>query len=395
MTIIINFLIFLNLYSQSPIINSIKQIDEKVRDTIVKNSPEIIRINNKLNDLSQSTTTISFQLNNEIQERVNNDALLQNQINSLNQSTQSLQQQINNIQISTESLSQYFIKRYGGDIIYDGLTSNGLFIANNGIHAYNNSLLQGVINLSGNTNINGTLKFTNGTEGEGKVLVSDNQGNARWETINISGTGDNLGNHIATTTLNMNNNSITNLSELYGNGFYLSNSQFFINTSTFNLNISPDNFIYYINQTNDNEIITKQITLGVDFFVSHTILNNQNITNRHSFGINTEDYINFYSLNSASIFYYNPNGFFLGGKGEFGPYYIKGKKNDNTLEIFGIDDIKGDLKFKGEISISSTNNPDLVFICSGGTLDGMLTINSQQCENALGVARPTRLRLGD
>lgn len=55
------------------------------------------------------------------------------------------------------------------------------------------------------------LTYKDGTEGAGKVLTSDANGVASWTTM-ASGSGDNLGNHIATTTLDMAENGITNIS---------------------------------------------------------------------------------------------------------------------------------------------------------------------------------------
>ena len=48
----------------------------------------------------------------------------------------------------------------------------------------------------------GQVKITGGTPGAGKVLTSDAAGLATWETAS-GGAGDNLGNHVATQTLNM------------------------------------------------------------------------------------------------------------------------------------------------------------------------------------------------
>ncbi|HBW23240.1 MAG: hypothetical protein A2X28_05730 [Elusimicrobia bacterium GWA2_56_46] len=57
--------------------------------------------------------------------------------------------------------------------------------------------------------VNGQVKITGGTPGAGKVLTSDAAGLASW--VAAGSVGDNLGNHVATTTLNMNGNSIVNV----------------------------------------------------------------------------------------------------------------------------------------------------------------------------------------
>ncbi|MDO8806669.1 MAG: hypothetical protein Q7R35_19825 [Elusimicrobiota bacterium] len=56
----------------------------------------------------------------------------------------------------------------------------------------------------------GQVKITGGTPGAGKVLTSDSAGLAAWQTVS----GDNLGNHIATSSLNMANFSINNVSSI-------------------------------------------------------------------------------------------------------------------------------------------------------------------------------------
>jgi len=76
----------------------------------------------------------------------------------------------------------------------------------------------GTNNPQAKLDINGSLRIADGTQGAGKVLTSDANGFASWQTIPTgsgSSSGDNLGNHIATTTLNMNGYPITN--DLYVN----------------------------------------------------------------------------------------------------------------------------------------------------------------------------------
>ena len=64
----------------------------------------------------------------------------------------------------------------------------------------------------------GQVKITGGGVGVGKVLTSDSAGLATWGTIGGSIPGDNLGNHIATTSLNMANFPVVNVSSMAING---------------------------------------------------------------------------------------------------------------------------------------------------------------------------------
>ncbi len=70
--------------------------------------------------------------------------------------------------------------------------------------------------------VNGGIRIRGGSPGAGKVLVSDAGGTGAWTTLNGSGLGDNLGNHTATTNLNMNNREVDNINYLdirAGNGY--------------------------------------------------------------------------------------------------------------------------------------------------------------------------------
>jgi len=62
----------------------------------------------------------------------------------------------------------------------------------------------------------GQVKITGGTPGAGKVLTSDGAGLATWETAPV-GAGDNLGNHVATTTLNMATFNLVNVGSITAN----------------------------------------------------------------------------------------------------------------------------------------------------------------------------------
>lgn len=76
---------------------------------------------------------------------------------------------------------------------------------------YDEGLLPGIL-------LRGTLYYDDDTAQPGRVLTCGlSRGKAYWSDLS-SVAGDNLGNHIATTTLNMNNNSITNVNNIYLNG---------------------------------------------------------------------------------------------------------------------------------------------------------------------------------
>ncbi|WPO83118.1 hypothetical protein SD427_01910 [Chryseobacterium sp. JJR-5R] len=59
---------------------------------------------------------------------------------------------------------------------------------------------------TGNVDISGQIKIAGGSPGSGKVLTSDASGTASWQTL--SSTGDNLGNHVATTDIKLDGKNI-------------------------------------------------------------------------------------------------------------------------------------------------------------------------------------------
>lgn len=60
--------------------------------------------------------------------------------------------------------------------------------------------------------VNGQFKITDGSQGAGKVLTSDAAGNATWQPG--GGGGDNLGSHVATTTLQMGSYGVNTSSDI-------------------------------------------------------------------------------------------------------------------------------------------------------------------------------------
>ncbi|WP_395061557.1 tail fiber domain-containing protein [Flavobacterium sp.] len=104
-----------------------------------------------------------------------------------------------------------------------GLTAtNKINILGTGIDAFNvgNNALSidatngrvgiGITTPSTNLDVNGQIKISGGSPAAGKVLVSDAVGLATWIAPTAIGAGDNLGNHTATTTVDLNNNYIAN-----------------------------------------------------------------------------------------------------------------------------------------------------------------------------------------
>jgi hypothetical protein len=106
------------------------------------------------------------------------------------------------------------------NIMYDGAGNGGIYYENLGrwstyyLIGSNHMQINTSADLGATLGINGTLAVVDGTQGAGKVLVSNASGVASWVAPGSIGAGDNLGNHTATTTLNMNSQSITNATGL-------------------------------------------------------------------------------------------------------------------------------------------------------------------------------------
>jgi hypothetical protein len=77
---------------------------------------------------------------------------------------------------------------------------------------------------SGNPGV-GQIRATALSGGGNRIVMTDNNGTLYPSTSLVgTGLGDNLGNHVATTTLNMNNQAITNIVDSYNSGWYRNNN---------------------------------------------------------------------------------------------------------------------------------------------------------------------------
>jgi hypothetical protein len=167
----------INLYGQTPIITDKKQIKQSVREEIVSTSNEF---RNLKNNVVSSTTTLNNRINNLATQVVNATTTLKNDVDNLNTQVQSLQNLVNN------ATNQFLLK--GGDTTNGNYTFNGkIAVGSMGIWT------SGSITSLGNINAS-------------QYLLNGNP---------ISFGNDNLGNHIATTTLNMNENNIINVGKIY------------------------------------------------------------------------------------------------------------------------------------------------------------------------------------
>jgi hypothetical protein len=106
--------------------------------------------------------------------------------------------------IGPQELSQPFV------IVSSSTKQQALIIdndydINNGYYfvvSTNGNVGIGITNPGAKLDISGKIKIADGTQGSGKVLMSDENGLASWQTY--IGSGDNLGNHMATMTLTAN-----------------------------------------------------------------------------------------------------------------------------------------------------------------------------------------------
>jgi len=199
-----------------------------------------------------------------------------------------------------------------GNIIYGrNITGNG-----------NGNIGIGTPNPSAKLDINGNIRIADGTQGAGKVLTSDDNGLASWQTP-AGGSGDNLGNHLATTTLNMSGNDIINVGKIYTQDW----SDIPISTNGFT------GHIYY-------KTLGDQTCLEISFQCSNNVgcsnipyyigsIPPQFSTNLPIFIIATgwiTDYseppnINAYSWAGMPIFVYNNGNIYEGNNMEYGQEY--------------------------------------------------------------------------
>jgi hypothetical protein len=96
--------------------------------------------------------------------------------------------------------------------------------------------------------LDGNLRVSGGTPVVGEVLMATNtNGDADWVDISAAGIGDNLGNHSATTTLDMNNNNITDVNVLSGRSVGTYDKLRVWNNSSYTIGMITGNTLGYLN----------------------------------------------------------------------------------------------------------------------------------------------------
>lgn len=157
------------------------------------------------------------------------------------------------------------------------------------------------------TIFNGGLRITTGAA-PGHVLTTDAAGNTSWSSIATlpGGGGDDLGNHIATVALNMNNNNITNANEITANRFFgdgsnltgVASSGGSVNNTTINNSTINDTTIDNGNVTNTT--ITNSTVANTD--INNSTVRNTQITNSEfSRGVIHDSFINGSYLQDPTI----------------------------------------------------------------------------------------------
>ena len=104
--------------------------------------------------------------------------------------------------ITAASLTATTAAITGNDGIYGLTVSSNVSLAGS-LYTSNGNVGIGTTAPGAKLEVNGQIKITGGSPAAGSVLVSDGSGLAAWQNIGAAGLGDNLGNHVATTTLNM------------------------------------------------------------------------------------------------------------------------------------------------------------------------------------------------
>ena len=119
--------------------------------------------------------------------------------------------------ITVDSLYATTAAITGNNGIYGLTVSSNVSIAG-ALYTANGNIGVGTTVPGAKLEVNGQIKITGGTPASGSVLASDGSGLGVWQNIAAAGIGDNLGNHTATTTLNMSGNQIVNMSTMVVTG---------------------------------------------------------------------------------------------------------------------------------------------------------------------------------
>ncbi len=368
--LIITSLSIVNLNTQVPVITNEKQISYDVKNKLFEKSPIF---NDFKNQVKISTTSLSNQI-----QQVNNN--LQSQINDLSNSTITIQSQINTLSNSTitlqsqiDNLPNIFVSKTG-DIITGNLEVQGLFgVGNSGIYNAGNATFMG------NLGVKKSYSNTYAVDVDGDVNISG-QYLINGQPLQA---GDNLGNHIATTTLDMANNSIIQISSLSGNIFNIDGNSLsykrsgdlspilHINNTTGYVGIGTDNPVYSLDV---NGTIRAE---GLDFGSEGRINNVNYLVSNLQGGY---DYLNEIRLDSALLIRH------------FVSYNQQSVKDNNIIMdtegiIFNIDNnnvikVYPHTTEITDLRVGSGSNEKVVYLCSGGDLDGILTTNYEQCDSS-------------
>lgn len=213
MNSIILVFIINNLFSQTPLINSINQIDEKVRNRLILSSSEY--------QTFKSSTTQKLNL---LEERINN--------------------------ISTETFSNIFVKK-SGDIVDGSLQVNGTFnVGSYGIWSAGDIYSLGKITLGNGIFDNNIIKFT----------INDKTSYLDYNKLYIKGDIDIEGNYLI-------NGIPVNFSTSSINNYYTENETYYglLSTKTFIIGNSTEN-IKLVILDNKTEVINDTINFNSNLY---------------------------------------------------------------------------------------------------------------------------------